>query len=109
MTTIDPHIQALRDSEAKGRAAHRTIVKGTSKASTVEKLLGRPRGATMVELIVATGWQNHSVRAFLSGLRKKGRTLVKEERKTGDVAYRVATMAAAPASAAPSANGSEVA
>jgi len=37
----------------------------------------------------STGWQPHSARAFLSGLRKAGRTLVKEERKSGETSYRL--------------------
>ena len=66
-------------------AAPRTI----SKSATVEKLLSRTRGATLAELIAATSWQPHSVRAFLTGLRKKGRSLLKEERKSGDTSYRL--------------------
>lgn len=60
-----------------------------TKTAAVCKLLARPRGATMQELMTATGWQNHSVRAFFTGLRKKGRTLVREERTSGDLAYRL--------------------
>lgn len=60
-----------------------------TKASTVAKLLARPRGATMAEMMAATQWQNHSVRAFLTGLRQKGSTLVREERKSGELAYRL--------------------
>jgi hypothetical protein len=55
----------------------------TSKSDTVIKLLLRSKGATPLELIAATDWQAHSVRAFLSGLRKKGRVLVREARKSG--------------------------
>jgi hypothetical protein len=44
----------------------------------VKKLLRRGKGPSLVELQHATGWQAHSVRAFLSGLRKKGEVLVKE-------------------------------
>ena len=62
-----------------------------SKADTVIKLLLRTKGATAVELIAATGWQPHSVRAFLSGLRKKGRVIVREARKSGEFAYRIVT------------------
>lgn len=60
-----------------------------TKAATVIKLLSRGRGATMAELGSATGWQPHSVRAFLSGLRKKGTILAKEERKDGERGYRI--------------------
>lgn len=61
----------------------------TTKSAAVCKLLARPRGATVPELMTATGWQNHSVRAFFTGLRKKGRTLVREERTSGEVVYRL--------------------
>jgi hypothetical protein len=60
-----------------------------TKSATVIKLLLRARGATPMELIAATDWQAHSIRAFLSGLRKKQRTLVREARKTGEFAYRL--------------------
>ena len=62
--------------------------KKPSKAQQVEKLLKRTRGATMAELMSETAWQAHSVRAFLTGLRKKGHSITKEERKPGIVAYR---------------------
>jgi predicted transcriptional regulator len=39
--------------------------------------------------MTATSWQNHSVRAFFTGLRKKGLTLVREERTSGELAYRL--------------------
>ena len=60
-----------------------------TKSATVIKLLLRARGATPMELIAATDWQAHSVRAFLSGLRKKQRVLVREARKNGEFAYRL--------------------
>lgn len=60
-----------------------------TKLAQATKLLARARGATMAELGEATGWQPHSVRAMLSGLRKKGVILVKETRKSGDGCYRI--------------------
>ena len=65
--------------------------KPTSKSDTVIKLLLRAKGATALELIAATDWRAHSVRAFLSGLRKKGRAIVRNERKSGELAYRIAS------------------
>ena len=69
------------------------------KSVLVTKLLRRGKGASLAELQDATGWQPHSVRAFLSGLRKKGEVLVKEERKSGETAYRVAAGKVAAAAA----------
>ena len=44
----------------------------TTKTDAVLKLLGRQRGATVAQLRKATGWQPHSVRAALTGLRQEG-------------------------------------
>jgi hypothetical protein len=51
--------------------------------------MSRNRGATVADIMTATSWQPHSTRAFLSGLRKKGRVLIKEARKGGDTSYRI--------------------
>jgi hypothetical protein len=43
-----------------------------SKQARLVGLLRRPRGATLTELMSATGWQAHSVRGAISGaIRKK--------------------------------------
>ena len=67
--------------------------KATTKAAMVSKILSREKGATLVELSKATGWQQHSCRAFLTGLRKKARIL-KEQRGDGKLAYRIELVAA---------------
>ncbi|MDP9086079.1 MAG: DUF3489 domain-containing protein [Pseudomonadota bacterium] len=46
--------------------------KPVSKISLVADLLRRKGGATLAELVAATGWLPHTTRAALSGLRKKG-------------------------------------
>lgn len=61
----------------------------TRKSDVVFKLLRRTRGATIEEISLATDWKIHSVRAFLSGLRKKGASIVRDERKNGDRPYRI--------------------
>lgn len=72
-------------------------IKGApTKADIVAKLLTRPKGATVTEVTGATGWQAHSVRAFFSGLRKKGSVLEREPRKDGTSSYRLITPAAKP-------------
>jgi hypothetical protein len=43
-----------------------------TKIEIVLKQLHRPSGASIAQLQKATGWQPHSVRAVLTGLRKKG-------------------------------------
>lgn len=60
-----------------------------TKAATVNRMLRREKGATLTEIEKATGWKPHSCRAFLSGVRKTGATVAKEERPDGKTAYRV--------------------
>jgi hypothetical protein len=43
-----------------------------SKIGMVADLLRRKNGATLAELVAATGWLPHTTRAALTGLRKKG-------------------------------------
>ena len=52
----------------------------TTKADAVLALLRRSEGATLADLIAATGWLPHTTRAALTGLRKKGHVLVKGKR-----------------------------
>lgn len=80
--------------------------KPPTKAARVKKLLSRGKGATLVEIGLATEWQPHSIRAFLSGLRKTGADLVKEQRGTGGTAYRIVAAGKKQADAAvePNAN-----
>lgn len=59
-----------------------------SKMDAVLELLRRAEGATLGEIIDQTGWQPHSTRAVLTGLRKKGHVL--EKTKRDDVTcYRI--------------------
>jgi hypothetical protein len=61
-----------------------------TKKGSILALLQRPEGAAMGELIEATGWQVHSVRAALTGLRKEGKELVRDKNEAGVALYRIA-------------------
>jgi len=62
--------------------------KKPSKSATVTKMLSRGNGATVAEIVKATGWKEHSSRAFLTGVRKSSKVL-KEQRPDGKTAYRI--------------------
>lgn len=62
---------------------------GPSKAEQVIKLLSRAKGVTAPELTEATGWQPHSCRAFLTGLRKKGHVIERQARGQSGTAYKI--------------------
>jgi len=63
-----------RDSSASRRPRKDT------KQQAVLTLLRRPEGTTIVQVIEATGWAQHTVRGFLAGLKKKGHAVEVLER-----------------------------
>lgn len=65
-----------------------TVRAGTKQAIVVD-LLVRPIGATLGDLIDATGWLPHTTRAVLSGLRKKGFELSSEKPDGGERRYSI--------------------
>ncbi len=54
-----------------------------TKQTLLLDLLSRPEGATLGQIMDATGWQKHSVRGFISGFikKKRGLTIVSEKRE----------------------------
>ncbi len=68
-----------------------------SKQALVVSLLERESGATIGDLVGATGWLPHTTRAALTGLRRKGYALGKSKRADGATVYRIATDTAAEA------------
>ena len=55
-----------------------------SKTALVIALLEKSKGASLAELMKATGWQAHSVRGFLSGTLCKKMGLKVQSSKRGD-------------------------
>ena len=86
---------AKKATSAKKRTkVHKPAGAGTrpgSKTAKILHLLKRSGGATLKDLMKATGWQAHSVRGFLSGtLRKKmGLTVLSTESQDGERSYAV--------------------
>lgn len=60
----------------------------STKSDLVISLLSKPDGATASELISATGWQLHSLRAFISGLRKRGHAILRSK-ENGEARYAI--------------------
>lgn len=60
-----------------------------SKVGRIRAMLAAPAGATLPALCEATGWQSHSVRAALTGLRKAGSTIEKGTADDGATVYRI--------------------
>lgn len=82
-------------TEVAGQAAAKTpkptqaAPERQTKASMVEALLARKEGVTLNAMCEATGWQAHTCRAFLTGLRKKGMEIARDKDATGTTIYRL--------------------
>jgi hypothetical protein len=62
--------------------------KRNSKIASLIALLERPEGATLAEMVAATGWLPHTTRAALTGLKKKGHSITRDKRD-GMTCYRI--------------------
>lgn len=69
---------------------------GTSKSGAKSKqdqlinLLSKPNGARISVIIERLGWQAHTVRAAVSGLRKRGfEVATSKSMKTGEIVYAI--------------------
>lgn len=95
--TVDSKRVALVLTPAGREAAAGEAAKGrqdserASKIGTVLALLRQEEGATLDELVSATGWQPHTTRAALTGLKKKGHVIVRS--KSGGVSRYTVTEA----------------
>jgi Protein of unknown function (DUF3489) len=59
-------------ASALGASARPALLRSGTKIAHVMALLQRDSGATLDELIAATGWLPHTTRAALTGLRRRG-------------------------------------
>lgn len=86
----NPDTSGASGPGAIGELARPPTPRAGSKLATVIDLLQRSEGATLTNLIEATGWLSHTTRAALTGLRKRGYAVVRERIGAGDSVYRIA-------------------
>jgi hypothetical protein len=96
--TMTAHTPPTRKPRAAPTSAPDTAASDTRAAMTkgglLRKLLERNKGATLAELVAESGWQPHSTRAWLTGVRKMNReALLRETRRNGESCYRLAATA----------------
>lgn len=80
MTTKTKSKSQADATDANAAGATHSPARPGSKIGKVVALLQRDGGATLEEMTKATGWQPHSARAALTGLKKKGHEITKSKR-----------------------------
>jgi len=86
-----PASGSKRKPSAKQQGARAPRERGDTKQAKVIAMLKRPAGATVEQIIKATGWQPHTVRGFFAGALKKrlGIEVTSEKREDGTRLYRI--------------------
>ena len=74
--------------EPQQAAAQPVPAKGPSRLDQLEQLLSRDGGASIAEMVEATGWQQHSVRGAMAGSLKKRGLAISSEKIEGVRRYR---------------------
>lgn len=64
-------IEAMREALNQPTTRAPRAPRAGSKQDEVLAMLRRPEGATVAQIAEATGWQQHTVRGFLAGLKKR--------------------------------------
>ena len=78
---VEPQKPNASNPEAKPLPAERKTREGTKQALVIE-MLRRPNGATIPEIVEATGWAQHTTRGFFAGALKKKLGLVMTSEKS---------------------------
>jgi hypothetical protein len=84
--------EARRVGPSEGDSVEPPPTKGPRdgrKRELVVALLTREEGASLEDLVQATGWLPHTTRAALTGLRQKGHRLMRERDANGRSVYRI--------------------
>jgi hypothetical protein len=87
-----PHQSTETEPTTSAATKPPPAAKHPTKTAQLIKLLSRKSGADVDTISVKFGWQPHTTRAALSGLRKIGLDLIKESGTSGKATrYRIVT------------------
>jgi len=90
-STQQPLPDSMDSSEASHHAADasKAAPREGSKLASMIALLRRSEGATIDVLTIATGWLPHTTRAAITGVRKRGYSVVLDRSAEGASVYRL--------------------
>jgi hypothetical protein len=81
--------QKAKNGKKAGKAARVSAPRAESKGAKILALIGRPKGATLAEIMKATDWQAHSVRGFISLAAKKQKLKIESvKNEAGERVYK---------------------
>jgi hypothetical protein len=86
---VEPQKPKAQKQESKPDTTEHKIREGTKQALVIE-MLRRPEGASIPEIVEATGWASHTTRGFFAGALKKklGLTITSEKDDQRGRVYR---------------------
>src|SRR5205807_2436268 len=77
-------------TKVSGKAASVKASDRSNKKAEVIAMMTRAKGATLAEIMEATGWQKHTVRGFVSILGSKGgQTIESSKNAAGERTYKI--------------------
>lgn len=96
MATKSTTSRTTNDAAVRGASSNDRVMKQPiTRKDCLRTLLLREGGASLDALQKEFGWQPHTVRAAISGIRKAGDKVLRESGKSGPV-YRIVEASAAP-------------
>ena len=83
--------KGAKKANRPARTKEASTPRAESKGAKILALIGRPKGATLAEIMKATDWQAHSVRGFLSTAAKKHALQIESTKnEAGERTYKIA-------------------
>ncbi|WP_164516482.1 DUF3489 domain-containing protein [Minwuia thermotolerans] len=92
-----PQSAVAEPDTGDGHDAQKPLFRPGTRQAQLLDLLQRDEGADIDELVQFTGWQPHSVRAVLTGFRKRGIDVTRTKEGNGVSVYRATLPASADA------------
>jgi hypothetical protein len=89
---VESHRKPREESQAGHPRQSARRPRESTKEALLMDMLRRPEGATIAQIMAATGWLAHTCRgAFAGALKKKrGLTIISEKAHGGERVYRIA-------------------
>lgn len=86
---MKPQLNVSTNQSTANDALNNRMAKSGSKREKLIRLVSRKNGSRTNQLEKELGWQSHTVRAAICGLRKTGIKIETRKTKSGQIIYRL--------------------